>query len=277
MTVSNWIRKNASTILTFLGAGGAITTVVLAVKATPKAIYKIQNAEIDKGEEILNADLEGKVKKNHYSINEWPKLSVAETVKVCWKDYIPTLAVGTASLACIFGANVLNRKQQESMAAAYAALASAFEGYRDKVNVICGPGTEKAIEKAIEQEKSDIENDRPPWNETQTFYLSYGGKPEFFERTMEQVLKAEYELNRRFVLSGEVHLNDFLDILGLDHVEGGDEIGWEGYIGEALYGYLWIDFHHRYYVTDDGLSVCSIEMPFEPHSINEEMYHECGL
>ena len=271
MTIYNWIKKNASTILTCLGAGGVIVTVVLAVKATPKAMDKIQTAKIDKGEEILNGDRESEVKKNGDGSYETPKLTVAETVQVCWKEYVPTVAVGIGALACIFGSNALNRRQQASIATAYAALASAFEGYRDKVNTICGPGTDETIEKAIEQEKEDVKNDRPPWDEMQTFYLSCGGKPEFFDRTMEQVLRAEYELNRRLILRGEVVLNEFFDILGLDHVEDGDKIGWDCYIGESLYGYRWIDFDHRYHSTDDGLTVCSIDTPFDPHPLSEEV------
>ena len=39
--------------------------------------------------------------------------------------------------------------------------------------------------------------------------------------------------------------------------------------GEAFYGYRWIDFRHRYFVTDDGVTVCEIEMPFAPHPIYE--------
>lgn len=261
MNIGGWIKRNGSTILTCLGAGGFVTTVVLAIKAAPKAHNKIFDAKIDKAQGMKRADL------------ELPKLTVLETVMACGKEYIPTVAVGTASLVCIFGANVLSRRQQASMAAAYTALVSAFEGYRDKVKTICGPDTDEMIMRAMEQEKQDAEDDRPPWDEVQTFYLECNGcAPKFFERTMEQVLKAEYEANRYFILKGEMSLNEFLQILDLPEVENGDCIGWEAYIGETQYGYKWIDFNHRYFITDDGLTVCSIDMPFEAHSLFEEEY-----
>lgn len=273
MNIGKWIKQNASTLLTCLGAGGVVATVVLAIKATPKALDKIQNAAIDKGEDILNGRREGEVIRNEDGSLQMPKLTVLEMVQVCWKDYLPTVAVGTGSLICIFGANVLSRRQQASMAAAYAALTSAFEGYRDKVRTICGPDTDAMIEKAMEQEKQDAEDDRPPWDEVQTFYLECNGcSAKFFERTMEQVLKAEYEANRYFILSGSLTLNQFLQILDLPAVEGGDGVGWEAYIGETQYGYQWIDFNHRYFITDDGLTVCSIDMPFEAHSLFEEEF-----
>ena len=253
MTVSNWIKKNASAILTCFGTGGVIVTVVLAVKATPKAMDKIQTAQIDKGEEILNGDREGAVIKNDDGSYEMPKLTVAETVQVCWKEYVPTVAVGIGSLACIFGANALSRRQQASLASAYTALASSFEAYRDKVEMLCGPGTNAAVKKTLEQERRDLEDDRPPWDEAQAFYLE--GYPQFFERTMEQVLKAEYELNRYFILKGQATFNEFLTILDLPPVEDGDAIGWDEYIGEVDYGYRWIDFSHRHYMTDDQMLV----------------------
>ena len=187
MNIGGWIKRNSSTILTCLGAGGFVSTVVLAIKATPKAMDKIQDAAIAKGEDILAGRREGTVKKCTGGF-EMPKLTVLETVMACGKEYLPTVAVGAASLVCIFGSNVLSRRQQASMAAAYTALASAFEGYHDKVKTICGPDTDEMIVRAMEQEKQDAEDDRPPWDEIQTFYLECNGcAPKFFERTMEQV------------------------------------------------------------------------------------------
>lgn len=271
MTIGDWLKKNASTILTCLGAGGVVATVALAIKATPKALDKIQCSQVDKGEEILHKLREGALEKSDtgYIL---PKLTAIETLQACWKEYLPTIAVGTGSLICIFGANVLNRRQQASLASAYAALESAYQGYRRKVCSILGPDTDAMIEKAVEQEKQDIKDDLPPWDEVQTFYLPCCGKAAFFERTMEEVVQAEYHINRNLILRGEVTLNEFLSFLGLDAVEEGDVIGWDCYIGETQYGYRWIDFNHRHYVTDDGLTVCSIDTPFAPHSLDDLEY-----
>lgn len=251
MNVGNWIKRNGSTILTCFGAGGMIATVILAVKATPKAMRACTDAQVEKGR------------------NQLTKLEIVRTAAPA---YIPAAATGIGTLACIFGANALSRRQQAAMASAYAALASAFEGYRQKVDDICGPGTDAMIEKAIEQEKQDEEDDRPPWDEIQTFYLECNGvAPKLFERTMEQVFRAEYEANRIFILKGKLTLNEFLQILDLPAVENGDSVGWEAYIGETQYGYRWIDFNHRYFAMED-MVVCSIDMPFEAHSLFEEEY-----
>lgn len=248
MTMTDWIKKNASTILTCVSAVGMVGTVVLAVRATPKAMRACTDAQVEKGRTQLT------------------KLEVA---KAAAPAYLPTIAAGTGTLLCLFGANVLNRRQQASLISAYAALDQAFADYRTRVISFGGKEVDKAVTDAIEDEKRDVEENRPPWDEMQTFYLE--GYPQFFEATMETVRTAEYVLNRNFVLKGEVSFNEFLRFLGLDDLgEKGENIGWEGYIGEAFYGYQWIDFDHIYRTTDDGMIVCEIRMPFLPHGLDDE-------
>lgn len=45
-------HRNASTVLTCLGGVGVVVTSVMAVKATPKALEKLENAEQEKGEQL---------------------------------------------------------------------------------------------------------------------------------------------------------------------------------------------------------------------------------
>lgn len=265
--MTNWLKKNASTIFTCFGAAGVVATVVLAIRATPHAEFNISSAQLGKGKEMLRDHRDAELTRSENGKYILPELTVMETIQCCWKEYIPTVAVGLGSLACIFGANVLDRKRQASMASAYTALASAFEGYRNKVESLCGPGTDDAINKAVIQEKKDIEDNRPPWDTIQTFYIE--GQPTFFERTMEQVMWAEYHLNRNFILKQSVTLNELFDFLDLPHTEVGCT-GWDQYDGEATYGYKWIDFDHRYYTTDDGMLVCAIDMPFAPHPFSDD-------
>ena len=39
------------------------------------------------------------------------ELTTVETIMIAGKIYIPTIVTGADSIACIFGANVLNKKQ----------------------------------------------------------------------------------------------------------------------------------------------------------------------
>ena len=103
-------KKNGSTILTVAGGIGLVTTTALAVKATPKALKKIEEAKEEPDD----------------------RLSKWETIKVAGSVYIPTILVGAGSLACIFGAHVLSQRQQASLASAYALLDASFKDYKRK-------------------------------------------------------------------------------------------------------------------------------------------------
>ena len=275
MTIGNWLEKNASTFLTCIGAGGMIATVVLAVKATPNAQKKIAGAKIEKRQALQTSDDPTSV------FNSPTNLTPMETVLACWKEYAPAMAVGTASLICIFGANLLSRRQQASLISAYAVLDQAFGEYRNKVISLAGAETDNAVMNSIQEEHKDSDEKNPPWEVVQTFYLE--GYPKFFDITMEKVARAEYCLNRIFVLRGYATFNEFLHFLGLDDLgEKGEHIGWESYIGEAFYGYQWIDFDHIHRVSDEGFRVCDIQMPFPPHSLDDSLYEgesapSCGV
>jgi len=234
MDFGGWLKRNSPAILTIIAAVGTGATAVLAAIATPDAIESKKRAQAEKGEE---------------------KLTVWEVVKAEAPAYIPAVAVGTGTIACIFGANVLNQKQQASIASAYVAMNEMYTKYRNKVKDIFGEAADYTVQRGIEQDERDADDDRPPWDEVQTFYFEPYGK--FFERTMQEVFEAEYHINRNLQLRGNVTVNEFLDFLGLEHVSSGDELGWNLYDGEAFYGYQWIDFSHRYFAAADGMMVCS--------------------
>lgn len=246
--MTNWFKRNASTILTCLSALGFMGTVVLAVRDTPKAMRALTDAKAEKRS---------------------TRLTKLEIVKTVAPAYAPATVVGAATLICMFGTNILNRKQQASLVSAYATLDQVFESYRKKVVLFGGKELDNAAKEAIDDERREKGENRPPWDEKQVFYMD--GYPGFFERTMEEVRSAEYLLNRTFVLRSYVTFNEFLKLLGLENQnKEGDSLGWDDYIGESLYGYRWIDFEHLYRLTDDGLSVCEISFPFEPHRLDEE-------
>lgn len=116
-------KSSVSTLLTIIGAVGVAATAIVAVKNTPKAQSLLEEAECAKGEELTKL----------------------EKVKVATPAYIPAIAVGTATVACILGANALNKHIQASMASAYALLDSSYKAYRKKVEDIHGEGSDEEI------------------------------------------------------------------------------------------------------------------------------------
>ena len=114
-----------------------------------------------------------------------------------------------------------------------------------------------------------IDNDIQVEEGKQLFFDSYSSR--YFESTMEDVLKAEYDLNRDLTLEDHVTLNRFYEYLGLDRVDGGDEIGWSTGANFALYWQSWIDFSHQKTEIDDDLECYIISFYQEPY-LNFEDY-----
>lgn len=224
-----YLRKASPTILSGLGAAGVIVTSVLAVRATPKALRKIR------------ADS----KTNHDGDPE--AYSKLEAVKSAWVCYIPAAISGTATIFCIFGANVLSKRQQAALTSAYALLNDSYNNYKDKLKELYGEEAHQKIVDAIAAEKAD----------ERLFYDAYSNR--YFESSINRVIQAEYHLNRDFVISGYLPANHFYQLLGLEPLEGGDTVGWS--IDTGIY---WIDFNHSKVTLDDGLEVLVINMDWVP-------------
>lgn len=248
MDVNKFFRKNASTILTCAGAVGVVTTAVLSVKATPKALQRLDEAKEEKGEELTRF----------------------EKVKVAGPTYIPAVLSGVGTLACIFGANTLNKRQQAALTSAYALVDTSYKEYKAKLKELYGEETHNNIVDAIAVEKAEkmyinggymcdscnlaVEADSEPI----LFYDEHSGR--YFESTIESVLQAEYHLNRNYILRGYCYLNELYEFLGLEETDYGSVLGW----APKDEGEAWIEFNHRKTLIDDDLECYIIEMPFEP-------------
>lgn len=234
-----FLKKNASTILTCVGSAGVVVTAVLAVRATPKAMQLIEAAEAEKGE----------------------KLTALETIAATRMTYVPTAIAGIATIGSILGANVLNKRTQASLVSAYALLDQSFKDYKKQVGELYG-------EEADENIKEQIAKDKYPeckikvGDDAKLFYDFYSGQ--YFESTMEYVLKAEYELNRKITMSESAYLNDWYDELGLEHIDGGYELGWSRGFNSTAYWQEWVDFNHKEVIMDDGLECCIVMFMQDP-------------
>ena len=82
----------------------------------------------------------------------------------------------------------------------------------------------------------------------------------YIESTIEQVIAAEYHLNRNYILKVYSYLNELYEFLGLESTDYGSVLGWAPN-DDGMYR---IDFNHRKVVLDDGLQVYILEIPFEP-------------
>lgn len=234
-----FLKKNGSTILTVAGGVGVVATSVMAVKATPKALYLLEQAKEEKGEELTKL----------------------ETIQVAGPVYIPSIIMGVSTIACVFGANALNKHQQAALMSAYALLDNSYKEYKAKVKGLYGEDADTMVKNSIikdKYEKEEIVVD----DGKRLFYDEFSGR--YFESTSEDVIKAEYELNRETALYGGVYLNRFYELLGIPTTEEGTTLGWSlGMLSDRYLAY-WIEFDHDKVVMDDGLECYIIRMRNEP-------------
>ena len=235
-----FVRKNSPTILTIIGAGGVAATAVMAAKATPKALQLLEMAEQEKGE----------------------SLTKIEKLKVAGPVYIPSVLMGTATISCIVGANVINKNRQVALTSAYAALNATHKEHKDKVEEMLGEGTNAAIEKEIAQDKYNEVKPEPEKEGEMLFYDEYSKR--FFFSTLEKVQRAQYYLNRNMVMRDYAYLNEWYNELGLEEVPQGYDLGWASGVCLDYYWQSWIDFINEKATLDDGREYYIIRMLTEP-------------
>ena len=224
-------KKNGPTILTCIGSIGVVVTSVMAIKATPKVIVLLEDARDEKGD----------------------NLTKFEKVMVAGPAYIPTIIVGTSTIACVFGANILNQRQQAALMSAYALLDSTYKEYQSKVVDLYSEEADSRVKKEIAKDKY-LGDDKLVDNDA-LFYDEFSGR--YFESTNAKVLKAEYETNKKISDHGGACLNDFYRALGLEPTKYGDRLGWS--VND-----LSLDFRHEKFILDDGLEGCIITFVQEP-------------
>lgn len=242
-----FLKRNSATILTCVGAVGVIVTAVTAVKATPKALVLLEKAKEEKGEELTKL----------------------ETVKVAGPVYIPSVVLGVSTLACIFGANVLNKRGQASVMSAYALADSAYKDYRKKVDEIYGEEAGHQVRAGIAKDKYE-ENTIEVSEGNLLYYDFYSGR--YFEASPTFVKTAEYELNRKLMMDDCTYLNEWYYLLDLEPLEHGLDFGWTTTANMDMYWQTWVDFHHEKVIMDDGLECMIISFMQDPYPDFEDMY-----
>lgn len=223
--------KHSPEILTGIGIAGMITTTILAIKATPKALDLIAKAEDEK-----------------FDNGHGDELTKMEVVKATWKCYIPAAISGTASIACLIGANSVNAKRNTALATAYKLSEKALVEYKNKVVETIGEKKEKQVREKIAQDKLD---ENPASKNTVILtekgntlcYDSVSGR--YFKSNMDAIQKAINNINRDMTYEMYVSLSNFYDEIGLEHTSVSDYLGWN-----MDSGLVDIDFDSR--ITDNG-------------------------
>ena len=207
--VGIFVTKNSPTILTGMGVAGFISTVVMAVNATPKALQLIDE--------------------KRDTIEGWPELSKSEVVNVTWKCYLPTAIMGALSISCIIGANSITLKRNAALASVYSVAKKSLETYQAKVIETIGEKKNTDIKDSIAQDKLD----KTPVNEKQVIITGNGNmlcfddaSGRYFRSSIDALNKVENKLNKDLISDMWVSVNDYYYEIDLDPVTLGREQGW---------------------------------------------------
>ena len=222
------LTKYSPGILTGIGIAGMIGATFMAVKATPKALYLIET------------------KKEESEVEE---LAPVETIKTCWKCYIPATLTTVLSAVCLIGASTVSAKRNAALATAYSISEAALREYQEKVVEVVGEKKEKAVRDAVA--KDQIERDPVTKSEVVIIdsnsntlcYEPLSGR--YFKSTIDKIKKAEIKLDRQMIQEMYVSLNDFYWEIGLDETDLGDKMGWN-----LSKGYMDLSFSSQ--LADDG-------------------------
>jgi len=261
-----YLKQSSPAILTCIGAIGVVATSVMAVKATPKALSLIDDELCNRATKLVSGET------HNLSIEN---LSMVETIQLIWRCYIPAALVGLSTITCIFGANVLNKRNQASLVSAYSLLNQSYQRYRKAANTVYGEDADAQIKAQAAKDiyvsadgYSTYSPDLDKASEKVLFHDVYSQR--YFTSTMASVLNAQYHLNRNLQLRGEVSINEFYEFLGIDKIESGDLVGWsmdnliEG-------GIMWLDFENAYVKMEDGMECYIISTLFDPTAFEYEV------
>ena len=206
-TTKGFVTKHSPEILTGIGITGMITSTVLAVRVTPKAVMLLEQAKEEKQD----------------------VLTPVETVKVTWKLYLPSVLTGVASISCIIGATTISSKRNAALATAYSLSEKALIRYKDKVIETIGEKKEKEIKDKIAQD----EVDKRPVSKSPVIITSKGNtlcmdyiSGRYFRSDLDVIRKVINELNREMTYHNYVSLDELYDRIGLDPIKNSGRLGW---------------------------------------------------
>lgn len=216
-------KRNAPTILTVAGVGGFISTVFMAIKATPKAM-----AEMDRVEKELPDDV-SKTKK------------IFEKSKAVLPIYLPTIIMGGSSIACVIGANNISTSRLAAATTAYELSEKAFNEYKTAVVEKIGEKKENEVrdeiaKKHVAESVYDEDETLQPVTGTQLFMDSLSGQ--YFRSTKDDIYRALLDFQRWLMLEDFATVNEWYSHIPTDDLKQiriGDKIGFNSTQGLDIY------------------------------------------
>lgn len=262
--LSGAISKNSPTLLTGLAVTGLVTTTILGIKATPKAMSVIDDHLWKMYEEEATGETFTEwlgIDDGICSMKDRTKmLSRREILCLTWKTYLPTAALGLATIACVIGSNRISLTRNAALVSIYGITEAAFKEYRTKVVESIGKNKELKI-------RDDISEDRIKKKPLVMNEVIFTGKGEvmchdsisgrYFKSDIEKIRRSVNTLNYNLRSDMFVTLNQLYDELGLSSTALGEQLGWDVDKGE-------IEIEYSSQLTENGEPCLVLNYTIEP-------------
>lgn len=243
-------KKYSPEILLVAGIAGAVTSTVMACKATIKATEVMEETK-ENLEIIHEADEKGvTIAGESYSKEDTARdtyvLYVQTGVKLL-KLYGPAIAVGTLSIAAMVSGHKILKKRNLALAAAYTAVDKGFKNYRKNVVERFGEELDKElrynikakeVENVVKNEDGTETIEKKMVNEYDMDQLEDISEfSKFFdegcadftkdpELNLLYLRKQQEWANEKLKANGHLFLNEVYDMLGLPRTKAGQIVGW---------------------------------------------------
>lgn len=214
-TLGGTLLKNAPGIMAGVGAAGLIATAVFAGQASIRAAEIIREDE----EMVTVED------------TREPMTVLKDRIKLVWKLYIPTIAMGALSIACIFGSHHVNVRRAAALSAALSLSENTLSKFQKEATKVLSDKKLQEVRDAVAESKA---HDNPLVGNSNQILLTGNGdmlcydtiSGRYFKSNVEKLRSAENTINHNLVNGTWVDLNELYSEIGLPPTKLGHDLGW---------------------------------------------------
>lgn len=222
--------KHSPRAMFVVGLAGAVTSTVLACRATLKLEKTLEEAE-NRIEAIKYPTSDGRVMVYRKDVARVHIINAGSILKL----YAPSVIIGGVSIGLLTKSHIDLSRRNAALAAAYSSAQTAFNEYRDRVREEVGEEKEKDIYLGLKEEtitedgkKVKVKTYDPTklsmynrmFDESNPNWHPAGGYNHIF------LLNQQNMANDLLKARGHVYLNEVLIALGFDTCPEGQVVGW---------------------------------------------------
>lgn len=239
------LKKHSPEILIVAGVAGAVTSAVMACKATTKLndILEESKEQVDKIHEAIEHP---ENLPEEYTEEDGKKdltIVYTQTAVKLLKLYGPSIVLGGLSITAILTSNNIMRKRNIAIAAAYTAVDKSFKDYRGRVVERFGEDLDRELRYNIKKEEVEetIVDEKTGKEKTVKKTIDVANEVSEFAKFFDDgctgwtkdpelnlafLLKQQAFANDKLKANGYLYLNEVYDMLGIPRTKAGQIVGW---------------------------------------------------